>query len=110
MSIVRSHQNHRKAWTGAVGTRAQVHARANVSVAELPESNMRGTVQWLNPKTAYAFVIAEDGQERFGQYVSPARDFFVVHEGDEIEFEIEEVSLVSSRMIITSVRRYRRAL
>jgi cold shock CspA family protein len=71
---------------------------------------MRGTVQWVNPKTRYAFVTGEDGRERFGEYVTPARDFFVVYEGDEIDFEIEEVSLVSSRMIITSIRRHRRAL
>jgi cold shock CspA family protein len=71
---------------------------------------MQGTVQWVNPKTGYAFVMAEDGRELFGEYVVPARDFFAVHEGDEIEFEIEEVSLVSSRMIITAIRRYRRAL
>jgi cold shock CspA family protein len=70
---------------------------------------MKGTVRWTNPATGCTFVVAEDGRELFGKCVIPSPGFFTLYEGDEIDFQIEEVGIVSSRMTVTGVRRNRSA-
>jgi len=70
---------------------------------------MRGTVNWVNPATAYAVVVAEDGRELFGECVLDCMGVNTLYEEDEIEFEVEAVDVVSCRLRVSSVRRSRRA-
>jgi len=70
---------------------------------------MRGTVQWLNPATGYAFIVAEDVGEFFGGCVLECGGVNTLYEDDEITFEVEAGSAVSRRIKVTSVSRSRRA-
>jgi cold shock CspA family protein len=70
---------------------------------------MRGTVQWVNPTTGYAFIVAEDGRELFAQCVLDWGGINLLYEDDEIEFEVEEVTAETCRLKVTSVTRRRRA-
>jgi cold shock CspA family protein len=64
---------------------------------------MRGTVRWVNPATGYAFIVAEDGRELFGECVLDCTGVNTLYEEDEIEFEVEEVE--TCRLKVTCVTR-----
>ena len=70
---------------------------------------MRGTVEWVNPVTGYAFVVADDGRELFGRCVMDCGGINTLYEDDEIEFEVEQVGGGTSRLKVTSVSRSWRA-
>jgi cold shock CspA family protein len=65
---------------------------------------MRGTVQWVNPGTGYAFVLAEDGREFFGGCILECTGTNTLYEDDEIEFEVEEVDVTSCQLRVSSVK------
>jgi len=50
---------------------------------------MNGKVKWYHPKKGYGFITAEDGKDVFVHYTS-LPDGMYLHEGDEVEFEVEE--------------------
>ncbi len=50
-----------------------------------------GTVKWFNESKGYGFIEQEDGADLFVHYSSiTAEGFKTLHEGDKVEFDIEE--------------------
>ena len=51
---------------------------------------MKGTVKWYNPQKKYGFIEREDGDDVFVHQSALEDDTGYLHEGDKVEFEIEE--------------------
>ena len=51
----------------------------------------KGKVKWFNEKKGFGFISREDGDDLFVHFSSIKQDGFkVLHEGDEVEFEIAQ--------------------
>jgi len=50
---------------------------------------MNGKVKWYHPKKGYGFITTDDGKDVFVHYTAIPNGVYL-HEGDEVEFEIEE--------------------
>ena len=51
----------------------------------------KGTVKWFNGAKGYGFIQRPDGEDVFVHYNAIQADGYkVLHEGDQVEFEIEQ--------------------
>lgn len=53
------------------------------------KKSMNGKVKWYHPRKGYGFITAEDGKDVFVHYTA-IPDGIYLHEGDEVEFQVEE--------------------
>ncbi len=51
---------------------------------------MKGTVNWYNPRKGYGFITGEDGEDVFVHRASIQEGQGYLHEGDRVEYEVEE--------------------
>jgi CspA family cold shock protein len=52
---------------------------------------LRGRVKWFNEQKGFGFISQDGGEDLFVHFSSIKRDDFkVLHEGDEVEFEIAQ--------------------
>jgi len=54
---------------------------------------LKGTVKWYDAKKGFGFITREDGQEVFvhGSGIEKGRTHVFLNEGDEVEFEQENI-------------------
>ena len=50
---------------------------------------MNGKVKWYHPKKGFGFITTDDGKDVFVHYTAIPKGVYL-HEGDEVEFEVEE--------------------
>jgi CspA family cold shock protein len=51
---------------------------------------MKGTIKWYNPRKGYGFIQGEDGKDVFVHMTAIPEGAGYLHEGDQVEYEVEE--------------------